>query len=607
VLMAANHRFSLAGCLAAWLLLPWSLVLAPAPIHAQPPLNLDFEEAGVPRDQPKHWLVTAEGYDVRLDDTAHSGERSLRIESKNANSECGWARAFLPASLVAGKRLRFIGWIKTEKVLTGHAGVGLEVFGAEGLLGSAYLRENLPSADTQWTACQVETLVHPDAHYVYLCVYLFANSGSAWFDSLRLEVDGISLKDAYHQQYTPLTRQERIRLLDDAVLLNGTAPSDEVADLRPLKAMLHQARIVAIGQPSHGTKESFQLSHRLLQLLCGEMGFRILVVEEEMVPTHDLNRFLLTGQGDIEQLTERATFQLGNKESVNLLRWMRAFNQSGRGSLQIWGCDMNYPGTALDRVQRFVEKADPDYLEALKKAYAPFFSSEGSALDIDSKDLGALSLATRSDVLGRATNVLHHLEQTRIQYLTGHSASEVDWAIQSARIIEQFAALLVKGSHTPRDAFMAANFAWALKQVPDGSKVVLVAHNGHVAKGPMRMGMHLAKRYGKEFVVLGTAVHEGKYRAPHRVLGWKIAEHDVTPSYPGSVDWYLHQTGLPHFILDLAKASKRSEAQNWLRRPLDLRYLGGTANDWQFYSVRLAEEYDGLIFLDNTTPATPLW
>ena len=125
------------------------------------------------------------------------------------------------------------------------------------------------------------------------------------------------------------------------------------------------------------------------------------------------------------------------------------------------------------------------------------------------------------------------MEEARARYLEKKPAAEVDWAIQNARVVDQAAGLMVDSlseSSDHRDRCMADNVDWILAQAPPGSKIVLWAHNGHVSKtgmGSTSMGSHLAKRHGKDYVVLGFAAHKGRYTAVGQGTG--LGTHEAPP------------------------------------------------------------------------------
>jgi erythromycin esterase len=148
---------------------------------------------------------------------------------------------------------------------------------------------------------------------------------------------------------------------------------------------------------------------------------------------------------------------------------------------------------------------------------------------------------------------------------------------------------------------MADNVDWILSQAPAGTKIVLWAHNGHVSRmgmGGTSMGSHLARRHGRDYLVLGFAAHQGLYTAVARGVG--LGTHPLHASQPGSIEYYGHCSGLPRMMIDLRRASKDNRASAWLTKALHHRSIGALAQDVS-YSAVLPDEYDALIFFDDTS------
>jgi erythromycin esterase len=126
-------------------------------------------------------------------------------------------------------------------------------------------------------------------------------------------------------------------------------------DLQPLKKVIGSARIVALGEATHGTREFFQLKHRLLEFLATEMGFTIFSIEASMPESYRVNDFVLTGEGDPARLLKGMYFWTWNTEEVlDMILWIREFNQSGTGRLEFTGFDMQTPTAAEAIASRFV-------------------------------------------------------------------------------------------------------------------------------------------------------------------------------------------------------------------------------------------------------------
>ncbi len=127
------------------------------------------------------------------------------------------------------------------------------------------------------------------------------------------------------------------------------------SDLQPLKAVIGDARIVALGEATHGSREFFQLKHRLLEFLATEMGFTVFSIEANLPEAYRLNDYVLEGTGDPAQLLRGMYFWTWDTEEVlAMIRWMREFNQSGKGRVQFTGFDMQTPTVAAGIVRDFV-------------------------------------------------------------------------------------------------------------------------------------------------------------------------------------------------------------------------------------------------------------
>src|SRR5215510_12728002 len=64
-----------------------------------------------------------------------------------------------------------------------------------------------------------------------------------------------------------------------AIRLKSVEAGHSFDDLQPLKSILKDVRIVGLGEGTHGTREFFQIKHRLLEFLVNEMGFTLFVME----------------------------------------------------------------------------------------------------------------------------------------------------------------------------------------------------------------------------------------------------------------------------------------------------------------------------------------
>jgi erythromycin esterase-like protein len=131
---------------------------------------------------------------------------------------------------------------------------------------------------------------------------------------------------------------------------------------------------VALGECTHGSREIFQMKHRLLEFLASEMGFTILSVEGNMPEARRVNDYVTEGKGDPAAVLRGMYFSTWrSSEAFAMVQWMRQFNrqaaerQSGQ-RVEFAGFDMQYPVVAADLVRDYVESHDRDWRSKIAAA-----------------------------------------------------------------------------------------------------------------------------------------------------------------------------------------------------------------------------------------------
>jgi len=369
----------------------------------------------------------------------------------------------------------------------------------------------------------------------------------------------------------------------NAIRLSTVQAGNGFADMEPLAKIVGNARIVALGEATHGTREFFQLKHRMVEFLATRMGFTIFAIEANMPEAYRLNDYVLNGKGDPAELLKGMYFWTWDtKEVLEMIRWMREFNRSGKGRIEFTGFDMQTPTAAAQIVKDLASKNDPDFL--------PLIQQTVPALD---------------DAAGKTQwrEILGHLKSLEPTYLaSGASSKDVDWAIQNARVVLQ--CLQMNSGEITRDHAMAENVKWILDQSP-GAKIVLWAHNGHVAMGGNMMGSELHRLYGIQMVVFGFAFDQGTFQAIEQGSG--LRNFRVTPAPAGSLDATLAASGIPIFALDLKHVPANSSAAAWLKESHRTRSIGAVYSEASNYFDDLSPQanFDAILFVSHTTAALP--
>jgi erythromycin esterase len=384
-----------------------------------------------------------------------------------------------------------------------------------------------------------------------------------------------------------------------AIPFSSSEPRGDFSDLQPLKDIVGNARIVGLGEATHGDHEFFSTAGRITRFLISQMGFSIVAIEANMPEAYRLNEYLLHGQGDPKKLIEGMHFWIWDTRGMlNLVKWMRQYNASGKGKIMFTGFDMQFSSLAEQEVRDFIAKVEPAYLPTLNHAYQVV-----GALAHKVKGKGTPSFIQVRQWKEAAQEVCDHLQAQQNAYLDKASASEVARAIQNARIVLQGAD--VYGTRNPaqhRDADMAKNVEWIAAQHPK-AKIVLWAHDLHIGRlYGWRMGAHLAQAFGAAYRPIGFTFYQGQYNAVK--LGTGLTVNIANPAYPASIGGVFHQLGLPRFILDLREAAD-NPASAWLADLHDFRVYGAVAQSGYdaFTFIALAHAFDAVIFFDRIHPS----
>ena len=403
-------------------------------------------------------------------------------------------------------------------------------------------------------------------------------------------------------------------MVANAIPLDRVDPEAPVDDLEPLRDVFAGARIVALGEATHGTREFSLLKHRLVRFLVQEMGFDGVALEAPWAEANRLNEYVLTGAGDPEELLSGLYLWPWNtREVLDVIEWLRGHNRDATDPVHFFGLDMQFPGMAIQNVKAFVSGVDPASLPIVDSDLACLerFANDPSGRFPSPEYADQPREAYRDPCRQSLDDVHAFLGSREAEYTQASSADEFDHALQSARITIQFEDHVSSLTRYKRDLYMAENATWLLNRIGPDGKLVLWAHNFHVANMPVFMGEALKDRYGDDVVLVGFNFFQGGFNAgppgTATILG-QPEPHSVTGPVPYAYGHYFNAAGLPRFALYLRGLDGSSPG--WLPGPRALRAIGSgfdpTDPDDYFYASRLPEEFDLIVYVHDSTPSTLL-
>jgi erythromycin esterase len=404
-------------------------------------------------------------------------------------------------------------------------------------------------------------------------------------------------------------------LSTNAIPLKTVEAGNGFTDLQPFKKLIGKARLVSLGEATHGTREFFQLKHRMLEFLVSEMNFTVFGIEATMPEAFDINEYVLTGKGDpVKALAGLYFWTWDTEEVLEMIRWMRRYNEDSRHSKKVkfYGFDMQFAPRAVKVALAYLRKVDPEQTAMSEKALAllanPFTAPDFELLPSDKK----------SETAAAARALLSSFDERKQGYV--ERSSEMEWTLarQHAKIISQNLEMQMapNGSFAVRDRSMAENIRWILEHEGPGTKMVVWAHNGHVATQSFgnieNMGIHLRKWYGLDMVVFGFAFNQGSFQAMEMPFPSEKGLHPFTigPAPEGSLDAVLASAGLPFAVIDLHSLPKEGTVTEWFKTPHTTRSIGaGYADQFaaNFFAPQVVPQlYDALFFVEKTASARPV-
>ncbi|MEK7409649.1 MAG: erythromycin esterase family protein [Acidobacteriota bacterium] len=405
------------------------------------------------------------------------------------------------------------------------------------------------------------------------------------------------------------TRALAAELKRHAVPLATVQAGNKLDDLAAFGRAVGEARIVALGEATHGTREFFKLKHRLLEYLVKEKGFTVFAIEANWPESLAVDRYIKTGEGDPKAALAGMYFWTWNTQEVlDMIEWMRAYNKApgDHPILTFTSFDMQTPDVAADRVLEYLRKTAPEEVAAAETAYGEVRKLGGQMADKAAKG-----------VAEQAEGIVKLLDARREVLVRASSPEAWRDARQAAEIVRQATAMRSEG--TPpgyRDEMMARNVEWLAREVHPNEKLVLWAHNGHVRLAPemgfKSMGAWLGERFGRRMYVVGFAFRRGEVRAMgmQKGAGSGLQNHTVPPSPEGSGDAVLSAAGMPLLFLDMRSVPAAGALARWLAEPHLHLSAGAIWNrddpESNLHLQSLAKSYDGLIFVEEGHAAVGL-
>jgi erythromycin esterase len=363
----------------------------------------------------------------------------------------------------------------------------------------------------------------------------------------------------------------RLLLNKRVIPISINQSSEDEKELKPLNKLIGNAKIVGLGENSHGSSSIFKVKLRLVKYLVKNLGFTLFALESPAVECDLINQYVLYGKASKREVIQNLVYKLWQNEDIlNIVEWIKTYNETAKIKVEFRGVDCQNSISALKYLLE-VKKGNPLHNTEVNKLKQLFDYSlkEKKRWEVVYQQLNKVDSIYEIDKT--ADKIKRYLLIFR-QGLTFHSES-TDYKL--------------------RDQYMADNVDWLIKHGRSSEKIIVSADNQHINKSTSVQGGYLNQMYGKDYVNIGFTYRAGHYAAdgPEKV-------YDVHPPYLGTYEYFLSKSRFNNFIIDLRKSDI-----DYLNMKAGFRVLGSRPQEGsQFVEVNLKSLFDVLIYLDKSEP-----
>ena len=384
------------------------------------------------------------------------------------------------------------------------------------------------------------------------------------------------------------------------------------------------ARVVLIGEASHGTSDFYRTRAAITQRLIERHGFTIVAVEADWPDASQVDR-CVRGLGPSawkeKAFTRFPTWMWRNTDVEAFARWLHAHNRAlaAQERVEFRGLDVYSLRSSIHEVLSYLEQTAPALAREARHRYgclSPWqddpmlyghFVEHGGEMPCEKAVVEQLNvlLAERlgscikdDEAFFGATQNARVVRAAEQYYRAVYQGSTASWNLRDRHMFDTLQALL---EHRGRDA-----------------KAVVWAHNSHIGnaaatamgwRGEFNIGELCRKAYGREAVLIGMGTDRGQVAAADDWHG-RMHVKDVRPSRPDSWEQQFLKAGVPASLTDW-RNPHRQDLRDALSEPLLERAIGviyrpETERASHYFEAVLAEQFDAFVWIEETHAVTPL-
>lgn len=365
------------------------------------------------------------------------------------------------------------------------------------------------------------------------------------------------------------------------------------------------AKIYGFGEASHNTKEFFDLKAKFFKHLVKTQGLKTFIMEEGYQAESGINEWISGGKGEITTIAKN--FNIGfwyTREIVNLLQWMRDYNQnkSEENKIRFYGMDIQMGKNISQEIREFVK---------INKINA----DEKLLIIADSCSIKQIDYNISDSWWQKQLPKLNELKKTILNSdIESKKSKQIIRRLNYLICYTEYASI-VKDKYPKstefRDLKMFENVKWIVENESKKGKAFIWAHNEHINKKEMyytesdiiNLGRHLKDNYKDDYYSVGFDFGTGEikgYASDDKKGGyWKT--YDIKKPFRRTYAITLMAVEKDIYFIDLQSAIESDSSDFFSKKNKHILIGGGGYKPKPLHKIKISkiytETYDGLIFV----------
>ncbi len=383
------------------------------------------------------------------------------------------------------------------------------------------------------------------------------------------------------------------------------------------------AKVVLLGEATHGTSEFYRARAAITQRLVEQHGFTIVAVEADWPDAASIDRYVRHRPAEParEQPFARfPTWMWRNLEVREFTARLREHNRSRPMAHQVEfrGLDVYSLSNSIAAVLDYLDRVDPERAKTARARYGCLTPWQN-----DPARYGLAALSSRDSCEDEVIAQLKEILDRRLDYRQ-HDGEAYFNAAQNARIVraaEQYYRIMYRGSTESwnlRDRHMFNTLQYVMQERGPDAKAVVWAHNSHIGNaaatsmgwaGEFNIGELCRNAYRDEAVLIGFGTDRGTVAAASD-WGASMEIKSVLPARDDSYEYLFRKSGLARSLTDWRSVTRRDLRDALtgprLERAIGVVYRPDTEFLSHYFEAVLPEQFDAYVWFEETHAVTPL-